>query len=117
EKLVIIEVDAEGQRRWGELFASNHLGDAVARLYERHAELLPDGPARTRAAAIARSAALSLQPYFDRLAEAYAPSMEVVDHRTLGTWAAQGAEEFLRHLRSLFDLAEEMALRHRDEVL
>src|SRR5262249_16109791 len=117
EKLVIIEVDAEGQRRWGELFASNHLGDAVARLYERHAELLPDGPARTRAAAIARSAALSLQPYFDCLAEAYAPSMDAADLRTLATRSAHGREAFLRHLCSLFDLAEDVAIRHDDDVL
>src|SRR5262249_59099226 len=46
-----------------------------------------------------------------------APAMEVVDHRTLGTWSAHGAEEFLRHLRSLFDLAEDVAIRHDDDVL
>src|SRR5262249_57654602 len=53
----------------------------------------------------------------DRRGEAYAPAMEVVDHRTLGTWSAHGAEEFLRHLRSLFDLAEDVAIRHDDDVL
>src|SRR5262249_48170305 len=86
-----------------------HLGNAVARLYERYAEMLPDGPARTRAAAIARSAALALQ--LD--AEALAPGIEVVDHRTLGTWSARGAEEGLRHTRALLDLAD-VALRDDD---
>src|SRR5262249_36980927 len=86
-----------------------HLGNAVARLYERYAEMLPDGPARTRAAAIARSAALALQ--LD--AEALAPGIEVVDHRILGTWSARGAEEVLRHTRALLDLAD-VALRDDD---
>src|SRR5262249_30239274 len=101
EDIHLVEVDAQGRRRWGEAFAVNHLGDAVAGLYERHAELLPDGPARTRAAAIARSVALSLRPFDDRYAEALAPAIDVVDHRTLGTWSARGAEEWLRHWRAL----------------
>src|SRR5262249_56202577 len=48
DDLHLIEVDAQGRRRWVEIFAVGHLGDAVARFYERYAELLPDGPARTR---------------------------------------------------------------------
>src|SRR5262249_54566755 len=47
----LAEVDARGQMRWGEVFGIDHLGDAIVRLYERYAELLPDGPARARAAA------------------------------------------------------------------
>jgi hypothetical protein len=46
EYIALTEVDARGQRRWVELFAADRLGDAVARLYERQAELLPDGPER-----------------------------------------------------------------------
>ena len=49
EQIALIEVDARGQRRHGEFFADDRLGDAVARLYELYAELLPDGPARERA--------------------------------------------------------------------
>ena len=45
-----------------EIFAPDRLGDAIARLYERYAELLPDGPERTRAAATARSVAVLLGP-------------------------------------------------------
>src|SRR5262249_46181296 len=109
EHITLIEVDAEGRCRRTEILAVDHLGNAVARLYERYAEMLPDGPARTRAAAIARSAALALQ--LD--AEALAPGIEVVDHRILGTWSARGAEEVLRHTRALLDLAD-VALRDDD---
>jgi hypothetical protein len=115
EQLALIEVDAEGRRRRGELFTSNHLGDAVVRLYERYAELLADGPARTRAAGIARSVALSLGPVdLDRYAETLEPTIEVVDHRTLGMWFSRGAEEFLRHMRAWFDVAEDVAVRDDD---
>src|SRR5262249_58149148 len=99
EEVDLLEVDTEGRYRSSEVFASRHLGDAVVRLYERYAELLPDGPARARAAAIARSTALSLRPFDDHYAEALAPGIEQVDHRILGTWSARGAEEVLRHLR------------------
>ena len=37
--------------------AVEHLGDAIVRLYERYAELLPDGPEQARAAATAHSVA------------------------------------------------------------
>src|SRR5262249_36444033 len=94
ESVQLIEVDGEGRRARSEIFAANHLGDAVARLYERYAELLPEGPDRTRAAATARSAALTLRRDFDSYAETFAPAIAVVDHRTLGTWSASGAEEF-----------------------
>ncbi len=57
DEIILIEVDAQGRRRRLEVFAADRLGDAVARLYERYAELLPDGPARDRAAATARSVA------------------------------------------------------------
>src|SRR5262249_29920574 len=106
EEVDLLEVDTDGRYRSSQVFASRHLGDAVVRLYERYAELLPEGPARARAAAIARSAALTLQPFdLDRLPAALAPDIEVLHHQTLGTWSAHGAEEWLRHWRSLFDLA------------
>src|SRR5262249_53677585 len=114
EEIHLIEVDAQGRRRWGEVFAVNHLGDAVARLYERYAELLPNGPARTRAAAIARSVVVMLRPFDDRYAEALAPGIESVDHRLLGTWSARGAEEVLRHWRSFVDLINDLAVRYGD---
>src|SRR5205823_6141632 len=92
------------------------LGDAVALLYERYAELLPDGPARARAAATARSVAGIAAFELDRWAAAVAPAIEVVDHRTLGTWSARGAEAFLDHLRAVLGLADDAATRD-DDVL
>src|SRR5262249_7170752 len=116
----LIEVDAQGRCRWGEVFASDHLGDAIVRLYQRYAELLPDGPARDHAAAIARSVAAIMGPYdtdhFDAYARAFAPGIESVDHRILGTWFAYGADAALRNLRSVIDLADDMAVRD-DDVL
>ena len=99
EQLILIEVDAQGRRRRHEVFASDRLGDAVVRLYERYAELLPDGPERARAAATARSVAAMLGPFdLDRCATVLAPAVEAVDHRILGTWSARGAEALLRAL-------------------
>src|SRR5262249_45763961 len=93
EQLALIEVDAEGRRRRGELFTSNHLGDAVVRLYERYAALLPDGPERARAAATARSIAVYPGPVdLDRCAAALAPLVDYVDHRTIGLESTRGAE-------------------------
>src|SRR5262249_22780082 len=116
----LIEVDAQGRCRWGEVFASDHLGDAIVRLYQRYAELLPDGPARDHAAAIARSVAAIMGPYdtdhFDAYARAFAPGIESVDHRILGTWLAHGAAAALQNLRSVLDLADDMGLRD-DDVL
>jgi hypothetical protein len=115
EELILCDVNAQGRHRRSEVFAADHLGDAIVRLYERHAELLPDGPARRRATGIARSVALTLRPFdLDRYAETIEPAIEVVDHRILGTWSAGGAEEFLRHMRAMFDLAEGITVRYED---
>src|SRR5262249_13921202 len=112
----VIDVDPQGRRRWVERFASDRLGDAVARLYERYAELLPAGPARDLAAGTARTVATYAQNPFepDRLVAAYAPDIEAVDHRVLGTWFARGAEELVRHNRSWLEVAERAALREED---
>ena len=48
ENPVLIEVAADGRCLGAEYFAPERLGDAVARLYERYAELLPEGPERDR---------------------------------------------------------------------
>src|SRR5262249_39332764 len=78
-----------------------------ARLYERYADLLPDGPERARAAATARSVAVVMGPIDpDCFATAFAPAIEVVDHRILGTWSASGAEAALQHHRSLLEVAD-----------
>src|SRR5207253_313187 len=95
---------------------SDHLGDAVARLYERYAELLPDGPARARAAATARSVAmLSGPPDPDRYAEIFAPAVEFVDHRRLvGFGSAHGAEAVVQGLRTLLTFVDDVVRRAGD---
>jgi len=113
---VLIEVDASGRRRRAEVFARPRLGDAVARLYERYADLLPDGSARTRAAATGRSIAAMMAPTedFDRYNAAIAPTVEFVDHRTVGIGSGRGAEAFREWDRSLLEVAENLAFRVDD---
>src|SRR5439155_2882381 len=65
ERVDVVEVDAQGRRLRVERFATDRLGDAVARVYERYAALLPDGPARARAAATARAVAAMLGASYD----------------------------------------------------
>jgi ketosteroid isomerase-like protein len=107
EQIALIEADAHGQRHRAEFFADDRLADAVARFYERYAELLPDGPARTRAAVTARSVAVLLEPADpDRYAESLAPAIEFVDHRRLiSLGSAHGAEAVLRGVRTLLSLS------------
>ena len=57
DDLALIEVDANGRSVREEVFGAGRLGDALARLYERHAEQLPDGPQRARAAGTAHTIA------------------------------------------------------------
>src|SRR5262249_30264951 len=117
EHIDVVEVDVQGRRRRGERFASNRLGDAVACLFERSAEILPAGPARDRAAGTARSVAAYSGPFDpDRYAAAYAPDIETVDRRILGTWSARGAAAFLEHYRPWLDLAHDTAFTE-DEIL
>ena len=101
----------------GESFAPDRLGDAVARVYERYAELLPEGPERTRAAARARSAATLIGGFEpDRWVAACAPEIEAIDHRPLATHSARGVTALLHGLRAWLDLAEETTRRF-DDVL
>jgi len=109
ELLVLGAGETHAQKSRAELFAVDRLGDAVVRLYERYAERLPDGPARTRAAATARSVAAMAAPDLDRLSAALAPAIEGVDHRILGTWSARGAEAVLEGFRALFELSDNIA--------
>jgi hypothetical protein len=116
EKVILIEVDEQGRRRRSEAFASDRLGDAVARLYERYAELLPDGPEHARAVATARSVAAMQGPWDLHRTPLFAPAIENVDHRILGTWSARGAEATMEHLRAVLELADNAATRF-DDVL
>ena len=55
ERFSVIEVDGEDGAPAPSSSPVNRLADAIVRLYERHAELLPDGGERERAALMARS--------------------------------------------------------------
>jgi hypothetical protein len=107
-------VDARGQNRRAELFAPDRLGDAVARLYERYAELLPDGGARTRAAATARSVTALLGP---PNGWRFAPDIEAIDHRgAVGYGSVRGADAVAAVFRALFDLMDDI-VAHTEDVL
>jgi class 3 adenylate cyclase/ketosteroid isomerase-like protein len=115
----VIEADAQGRIERSEVFAPDRLGDAIARLYERYAEGLPAGPERTRAAATARSVALVPRAFpsdLDALAAVLAPDVEFVDHRPLGLPSRRGAQEFLAHQGTLFELANDLAVSIDDVV-
>src|SRR5262249_54319305 len=97
DRIFLVENDPTGRRRRAEIFGPNQLGAAVIRLYERYADLLPDGLDRDRAAATARSIDGLLAPLdLDRLTTAIAPDLAFVDHVTLGMGSVRGAEAFLR---------------------
>ncbi|TFG91545.1 MAG: DUF4440 domain-containing protein, partial [Myxococcales bacterium] len=100
--IVLWEVDGHGRAKRGEIFADDRLGDAIVRLYQRYAELQPEGPERERAAVCARSLEAFVGP-LDRehWAAAMAPEIEQQDHRTLPSWSARGASEALGHLDAL----------------
>ena len=111
----LVEVDEDGRVRSHEVFAADRLGAAIARLYERYAELLPEGPERARAAGIARSIRAYDGPVDpDHLATVLASSYRVVDHRVLSTWSARTAEEHVTHWRLQRDLAPDFAHRFED---
>jgi hypothetical protein len=110
-------VDASGRRRHVEFLAPNRLGDAVARLYERYAELLPENAGRARAEATARSVAAILGPFdLERYAGAIDSEVEFVDHRRMGFPSGRGAAELLRSVGSLLETGENVTT-HVDDVL
>src|SRR5439155_23759384 len=113
EKIVLVEVDSEGRRRRTEFFAPRRLDDAIVRLYECYADLVPDGPEHVRAASIARSVAAVVEAFdLDRYATAFAPTIEAVDRRSVIGWGAvRGAEEVLRTLRALLEVAADLSTR------
>jgi hypothetical protein len=108
EEYVLVEVDARRRLRRVELFAPDRLGDAVARLYGRHAELLPEGPERVRAAGTARTVAAMAGPAdLDRWVPIFAPAIEFNDPRNVGLGAVSGSEALVRGIRALFELSDD----------
>jgi class 3 adenylate cyclase len=115
EAIQLFEFDPGGLCCGSEVFATNRLGDAVVRLYERHAEQLPEGPARARAAEIARTLATWNGPIdLDAVVAATDPVYRNIDHRVLGTWSAGSADEMVRHFRLQLDLAPDFSSRYDD---
>jgi len=113
--IALIDADEPARSRRVEFFAADRLGDAIMRLYERHAELLPAGPDHERAAATARAVAAMVRPYdLERMSAVLAPTVERVDHRPLNLGSARGRDAFLQWLRAFAELAESVVLRFDD---
>jgi ketosteroid isomerase-like protein len=82
------------------------------RLYERHAAQQPEGPARTRATAVAFGVSTLSAPIdLARLALTYAPDIRVVDHRVFATWSSESRVELLEQFRHQLELAPDFAAR------
>ncbi|HVH16845.1 MAG TPA: nuclear transport factor 2 family protein, partial [Myxococcota bacterium] len=120
EEITLLEIDAAGQERTLEIFPVDRLGDAIARLYERYAELQPEGPSRESALAAARSVALMIGAPggFDaeRAAGCFADDFESMDHRRAGFGSSRGVRPFLRALESAFEVADDVT-ESCDDVL
>jgi hypothetical protein len=102
EELCVVDADEQGRCTRAELFAVDRLGDAIARLYARHAETRPEGLERNRAAAIARAVAAVLgSPDPEPIGPVLALDVQYADHRLLGWGPVRGVVAFLRALRTL----------------
>ena len=118
EHVGVLELDAVGRCRGFETFAADRLADAVIRLYQRAADALPEGPARTRAAA----AAGSIERMFfslvdrDRLASPFSPAVEWIDRRVAGVGTLRGEAAVLAAVGAFLDLTVDVRWRI-DEVL
>ena len=116
-EFVLFESDAARRIARIEIFADDRLADAIARLYERHAERSPEGPAREQAAATARTvAALLGPPDLEAWRACLAAGVEFDDRRILGFGSLRGREAGLPYLESLFETSESLSTRI-DDVL
>ncbi|MGH7289513.1 MAG: nuclear transport factor 2 family protein, partial [Myxococcota bacterium] len=113
EMIVLVEVDTAGRRQRSEFFAPRRLGDAIARLYERYAELHHEGPERERAAATARSVAALLGPPD---LWPFAPDVEATDHRSVGWGTLHGPDAAVRVIRALIQLSDDFVNRIDDVI-
>ena len=81
----------------------------------RYADLLPDGPARDRAAATARSVAKLPGPLsLDGLGTIIGPDVEFVDHGPVGLPPSRGREAYLDSVRSFLELVDDTSNRVED---
>ncbi len=118
EMFLVVEVDEHGLRRRNELFAMDHLEDAIVRLYESRAESLAEGAERKRAAATAATVREMLAETHDlrRLATTLAPDLAYHDYRRTGPGKLVGAAAVLENLHAFEQLSSGMVWRY-DEVL
>ncbi len=117
EAIQLVETDEHGLIWRSEVFAPDHLGDAIARLYERYAEKLSEGPSRERAAVSARALAFMLAPGdASDLTQLYAPTYEDVDHRSVGYGTLSFDESKERLVQSFHEVADGIRF-HVDDVL
>jgi hypothetical protein len=116
-EILAIEVDDRGRCTWTERFALDQRSDAIARLYERHAEQISDGPERARATAIARAVAVLLGPPApEAFGAQLALDVHYRDHRLLGWGTVHGVLSLRRGLRTIWAGASWLAAR-TDEIL
>ena len=113
ERFVLVEVDGEGRALRVEIFAEDRLADAVIRLYERHAERLPAGPARERFAVIARVIGMILRwefPPIEELERLLHPDVHLADHRRLGMPSGRGLEQARISMKALYEVADQISV-------
>jgi class 3 adenylate cyclase len=120
EALCVLETDSRGLIRWQETFAADRLRDAILRLLERHAELLPSSPERDRVGALVATVE-AWEPdcesealvRFDELTAELNPAPPV-RRRVRANAAARSVEQFTAELAA----RDEQALAERfDESL
>jgi len=122
ENLMLAEVDATGRRIRTEIFATGHLGEAITRLYERYAELLPEGPDRARAEATARSVRVVAPGGFDLAGarsldgytEVFRSDVAIVDHCVLGWGSSIGPERLFRSMAAAWEVGDQLMSRPQD---
>ncbi len=115
--LHVFETDEQGRQKRAEVFAVERLGDAIVRLYEWYSQQFPDGSERIRARRAAKSVLAWLRPFDLEIRDpALDPAMELVDHRTLGTWIASGVDAVLEQVHAVREVADTPELRY-EEIL
>ncbi len=116
DHLVLTDLGADGV--WNsEVFAADRLSDAILRLYERHADLQPEGPARERANETARTIRALQTPFDLAIAEPVLdPDVQSVDHRVLGTWDMKGSHAWRDQVHGLREVSLDATVQD-EEVL
>jgi hypothetical protein len=120
ESISVHEADGLGRVAKHEIFAPDQVGNALVRLYELHAERVAAGAERDRASAVAQTVSrfAGRPDTFDlrNFIAAFAPQVEVDDHRGVGYGTLHGSDAVLRSVRALLDLTEGFD-RRVDDVL